>query len=194
MILEKTTLEKTQEKEEKDEETPTFVDVGGLYGELTQEKAADITYRLFACAETYKLEGEPLDFNFIVSTNGGSADEMFSLFDSFRLLREQVNITTIGLGKVKSAGVLLLASGKHRKMGRNCRLMIHNVWTSFDGKLADMKVQMKEFKNMEKRYAKCLSSVTKMSEKEIMKLLNKKIDVYLTPEEALEKGIIDEIF
>jgi ATP-dependent protease ClpP protease subunit len=52
---------------------------------------------------------EPMSF--IVSTWGGSAVDMFSIYDIMRMVRNDCDINTLGIGKVMSAGVLLLAAG-----------------------------------------------------------------------------------
>lgn len=189
----------------------------GLYGDLTEEKASELVYTMFMLSENAKFvltdelkeklenlgEDEEIDtkglekesFKFIVSTYGGSVDEMFSLYDVFRIVRKNCDIETLGLGKVKSAGVLLLASGTKgkRKIGRNCRVMIHNIGGGNQGKFHDMKVGMKQLKNMKKRYIKCLLDETKLTKPQISRFMNKKEDVYLTSEQAIQYGIADEI-
>ena len=66
---------------------------------------------------------------FIISTPGGRASDMFSIYDVMRMVRKDCDIETFGLGQVMSAGTLLLASGTKgkRKIGRNCRVMVHQV-------------------------------------------------------------------
>ncbi len=49
---------------------------------------------------------------FYISTYGGNADDMFSIYDMMNMLpRKTVRFTPIGIGKVMSAGVLVLANG-----------------------------------------------------------------------------------
>jgi ATP-dependent protease ClpP protease subunit len=48
---------------------------------------------------------------FVLSTHGGSAEEMFAIYDVMRNVKKDCDIITSGLGKVMSAGVLLLAAG-----------------------------------------------------------------------------------
>ena len=64
-----------------------------------------------------------------ISTYGGSADDMFGLYDIMRQVKDTSEIHTVGVGKVMSAGVLLLAAGTNgkRKIGKRCRVMIHSV-------------------------------------------------------------------
>ena len=64
--------------------------------------------------------------------------EMFALYDLMRMVREDCGIHTFGIGKVMSAGVLLLAAGTkgERRIGKNCRIMLHRVLTGDSGSLA----------------------------------------------------------
>ena len=81
----------------------------------------------------------------VISTEGGSVQDMFAAYDCMRDVKEH-DIETIGLGKVMSAGVLLLASeqkGK-RRVGRNCRLMLHSISGGNFGSLKELQVDLKK--------------------------------------------------
>jgi len=106
---------------QKKDEPPRLI---GICGDLDEEKAGELLYgmiSLYEAGATYQL-ADPTDensdilasyapFEFIISTLGGSAQEMFGLHDIMRVIRENCDIHTVGLGKVFSAGTLLLASG-----------------------------------------------------------------------------------
>ena len=180
----------------------------GLYGEVTEDNAAETTYSLMALKEMGKKEN-PLDpedpeseivttyepLKFIVSTWGGSAADMFSIYDIMRMVRKDCDIKTLGLGKVMSAGVLLLAAGTkgQRCIGKNCRVMLHGVSAGQQGNISDLENEMAEAKWTQERLVTCLTEETKMTKRYIKKLLAKRMNVYLTAEEAVELGIADEI-
>ena len=140
--------------------------------------------------ETYK----PIDF--YISTFGGSAAEMFSVYDTIRSIRDTTPICTHGLGKVMSAGVPLLAAGTkgHRYIGKNCRVMIHGVISGQHGHLANIANEFEEAKMTQKLYVRALAEETNMDEKYVRRLMNKKTNVYLDAEEAVKLGIADIIF
>ena len=103
--------------------------VVGLFSEVVDEKITEIIHGLLYMNEMNKLEEDPKnkrDIEFYLSTYGGSADDMFALYDMMKIVEEDTDIVTIGMGKVMSAGVLILAAGTKgkRKIGRNCRVMI----------------------------------------------------------------------
>ena len=71
--------------------------------------------------------------------------------------------------------------------------MLHNVSAGSIGALAQMQNELKEIEKIQKQYIEILASETKMTEKQIKRLINKNVNVYLSAEEALELGIVDEI-
>ena len=131
----------------------------------------------------------------MISTTGGLAVEMFSVYDVVRELRSETPVHTKGIGKVMSAGVLLLASGEkgRRKIGRYCRVMIHGVVAGTHGHIADVENEFAETKYTQKMYIKALAEETDMTEKYIKKLMDKKTNIYLDAEEAVNLGIADII-
>tara|TARA_Y100001938_G_scaffold115458_1_gene158886 strand:+ start:18503 stop:19240 length:738 start_codon:yes stop_codon:yes gene_type:complete len=180
----------------------------GIYGDINEEKASEALYGLLMLASrTRMMPEDPEDeestlvevvepIEFVVSTYGGSANEMFALFDAIRMLQDTgPEILTIGLGKVMSAGVLLLASGTKgkRRIGRNCRIMIHGVISGQSGNLIDIENEFDEAKSTQKQYIKALASQTNMTEKYLRELIKRKTNVYFDAEEAVELGIADLI-
>ena len=132
-------------------------------------------------------------FDFFVSSHGGSAVEMFSLYDVMRQIRETMPIHTFGLGKVMSAGTLLLAAGTkgERSIGKFCRVMIHGVISGQHGHLADIENEFDEAKMTQKMYIQALAEETNMTERYIRNLIKKKSNVYLSAQEAVDLGIAD---
>jgi len=100
-----------------------------LMGDVTEEKASELIMALLLLTELSGEEPPWKPMKMYVSTYGGSADEMFGIYDMMTKVKTQCEIHTIGLGKVMSAGTLLLAAGTKGKrlIGRNCRVMIHSV-------------------------------------------------------------------
>jgi ATP-dependent Clp protease protease subunit len=135
-------------------------------------------------------------FELIVSTNGGSALEMFSIYDTIRMIKEKAPVCTVGLGKVMSAGVLVLACGTkgRRKIGKNCRVMIHGVASGYAGSIHSLENELEEVQWIQQQYIRILAAETDMTQKYIKNLISRKVNVYLTAEQAVEYGIADEVF
>jgi ATP-dependent Clp protease protease subunit len=132
---------------------------------------------------------------FYISSYGGNADDMFALYDIMRQIREETEIHTIGMGKVMSAGVLLLAGGTKgkRKIGKNCRVMIHSVIAGNHGNVHNLVNEMEAIQGLQEMYVNSLVEETKMTKPQMKKMLERKVNVYLSAEEAVELGIADEI-
>jgi len=170
----------------------------GLFAELEAEKIAEICHAMLYLNEMNNVAADPSlerPIHFYISTYGGNADDMFALYDLMRIIREETEIHTIGLGKVMSAGVLILAAGTKGKryIGRNCRVMIHSVMGGNQGSLHDMMNEMDAIEQLQQMYIECLVKETKMTESTIKKMLERKVNIYLSAEEAVEYGIADVI-
>ena len=166
-----------------------------LFGDVDEEKASDLCMG-FLLLTDYSQKEAPYDpITFYISTYGGSADEMFSIYDMMSVTKTKCEIETIGLGKVMSAGTLLLAAGTKgkRKVGRHCRIMIHAVAAGSSGELHNIENEVKSIKHIQELYINALSKETHMTKRMIQKLLDRKVNVYLSAEEAVEYGIADEI-
>lgn len=171
----------------------------GLYSTVEDEKIAELTQALLYLNETNKLrnkekeESKPVEF--YINTYGGSADDMFALYDVMKTVMEDTEIHTIGVGKVMSAGTLLLAAGTKgkRKIGKNCRVMIHNVAAGNFGTLPVLANELEAIQQLQDDYISAMVENTKFTRKKLEKLLNEKVNIYLSAEEAVKYGLADEI-
>lgn len=170
----------------------------GLYSEVSDEKIAELTQALLYLNEVNRLrpeKEEPKPVEFYINTYGGSADDMFALYDVMQTVKEETEIHTIGVGKVMSAGTLLLAAGTKgkRKVGRNCRIMIHNVAAGNFGILPNLTNELEAIQQLQDDYISAMVENTKFTRKKLEKLLNEKVNIYLDAEEAVKYGLADEI-
>ena len=161
-----------------------------LFDDLEQEVAAEIVVGMMLMV---KRGRDPIDF--WMSTYGGSADDMFSIYDMMNLVKETCEIHTYALGKVMSAGVLLLAAGTKgkRKIGKNCRIMIHSCNAGNVGDIHNLQNEMDAISDLQDKFISALVSETSLTKRQLKKLLDRKVNVYLTAQEAIEYGIVDEI-
>lgn len=165
-------------------------------GEVTEERAADLISALLVLSQTKAPDAERAEpIKLYVSTYGGSADEMFGIYDVVNFCKKFCDIETIGLGKVMSAGTLMLASGTKgkRKLGKHCRVMIHAVNGGQVGDIHNLQNELEQTVSLQDSYIQALSHETNMTKRQIQTLINRKVNVYLTAEEAIEKGLADEI-
>jgi ATP-dependent Clp protease protease subunit len=176
---------------------PDEMRIVGLFAEVIEEKVAEIVHAFLYLNEVNRElppeKRKPIDF--YISTYGGNADDMFALYDVIRQIRKETEVRTIGMGKVMSAGVLLLAAGTKgkRQIGKNCRVMLHSVAAGSHGSLHNLLNEMEAVQQQQKMYSACLIEETSMTKKDIKNMLERKVNVYLSAEEAVELGIADII-
>ena len=170
----------------------------GMFCDVHEEKVAEIIHAMLYLNEINKLEEKqenkkPIEF--YLSTYGGSADDMFALYDIMRTIRQETEIHTLGLGKVMSAGVLLLAGGTKgkRRIAKNCRVMIHSVAAGNAGALHDLTNELEAIQDLQDMYTSCLAAETNLTEGDIKDMLNRNVNVYLSATEAVKLGIADII-
>ncbi len=176
-----------------------------LFGDIDEPKAGQLCYNLHILSSEVSIVPEDPDdmtkgviatvepIELMICSPGGNASEMFAIYDNMRLVRDTCDIETFGVGKVMSAGVLLLAAGTKgkRKIGKNCRVMIHSVIGGVHGGFHNVENEMDEIRWVQSQYIKMLASETDMSQAQLKKMLQRKVNVYLSAEEAVEMGIAD---
>lgn len=171
----------------------------GVFSDIDEETAAEIIHNLLIMKSVAESSG-PDDLkpsvDFYISTNGGSAHEMFAIYDVMRMVKEHVDICTVGIGKVMSAGTLLLSAGTKgkRKIGKNCRVMIHDVIGGHVGPMNQLKNEMKEISFTQQQYAASLVAESSITEEYMEIILSRGVNSYISAEEALKMGLVDEIF
>ena len=170
--------------------------VVGLFADVNEEKIAEILHNMLFFNQLNLQNPKKMEpITFYISTYGGNADDMFALYDMMRNIRESTEIHTVGLGKVMSAGVLMLAAGTkgQRYVGKNCRVMIHSVMGGNHGSLHNMMNEMEAIEQLQDMYCDALIENTKLTKTKLKNMIERKVNVYLSAEEAVELGIADEI-
>ena len=157
-----------------------------LHGDVNEHTISHVIVQLLQLANQ---NHKPI--HLVISTYGGSVDEMFSLYDTIKSLPCPVH--TIAMGKVMSAGVLLLASGVKGKrlIGKSARIMIHPISGGVFGNVFEAVNEVKEHERLQSLMTDALLRETKMSREEIEKIMKAGHDCYITPEEAIKMGIVD---
>ena len=202
--------EEVCESEEEETKQVTLVDLLGgaedagpegrsimFVGDVTEEKAADLISALLVLSQTKDEDEERAeDIKLYVNTYGGSADEMFAIYDVMNFCKQHCDIQTIGLGKVMSAGTLLLAAGTKGKryLGSHARVMLHAVNGGHVGELHNLQNEMEQMSSLQESYIQAMSNETSMTKRQIQTLIDRKVNVYLSSDEAIEKGLADEVW
>ena len=159
-----------------------------LAGEIEEHMMGAIISQLINLGN---ISDDPV--NIIISTYGGNVRDMFALYDTMKFLKCTVH--TIGLGKIMSAGVLLLAAGEKGKrlIGRNSRVMMHAVASGAFGNIFDIVNEVDEVKILQEKSIEAVAAETKLTKKKISQIYSTKLSNYIDAETALKYGIADKI-
>ena len=156
-----------------------------LTGEIDERKAQQFIRYLVLLSSQNPAE----HITIYISTYGGDMYEMNAMYDAMCLAKCPIH--TIGIGKVMSAGVLLLAAGDRRSIAEHTSIMMHQVNTEVYGTVTDLSIEVKHTKALQDTMYKLYSKYTGKPIKQLETDL--KSDNYLTAQEALDYGLVDEI-
>lgn len=125
-----------------------------------------------------------------IHSGGGDAFAGLSAMDHIRLSR--VPVVTIADGFVASAATFMLVAGTERKAFRSAKILIHQVSTIFSGKYDELLDEVKNSTDVMETMSCVYCQNTKMGKEEIGRLMKKELQ--LNAEDALQKGLVDQIW
>ncbi len=136
-------------------------------------------------------ENPEKDIMLYINSPGGSVTAGFAIYDTMQHIRSDVS--TICLGQAASMGAFLLSSGtKGKRLALpHSRVLIHQPLGGAQGQATDIEIQAAEILRIKKALNEILASNTGQSIKKIEKDTDR--DYIMTPEEALEYGMIDKV-
>jgi ATP-dependent Clp protease protease subunit len=133
------------------------------------------------------------DINFFINSPGGVVTAGMAIYDTMQFIRPEVS--TIVMGQACSMGSLLATSGApgKRKMLPNARHMIHQPSGGARGQATDMQIQVEEILKMKKSLTEIYVKHNSKGKTYEQLLSDMERDKFMSAEEALEYGLIDEI-
>ena len=136
-------------------------------------------------------ENPEKDIMLYINSPGGSVTAGFAIYDTMQHIRADVQ--TICLGQAASMGAFLLCSGtKGKRMALpHSRVLIHQPLGGAQGQATDIEIQAQEILRIKKSLNEIMASNTGQSIKKIEKDTDR--DYIMTPQEALEYGMIDKV-
>jgi len=137
-------------------------------------------------------ENKNQDIQLYINSPGGDVYAGLAIYDTMQFVTCDVSTTCIGIA-ASMAAVLLAAGTKSKRYALpNSRIMIHQPWGGAGGTAIDISIQTKEMLFLKRRLNSILSDCTGREVGSIEKDADR--DYYMSPKEALEIGIIDEVF
>ena len=131
------------------------------------------------------------DITMHIDSPGGSVKSGLSMVDVMDYIK--CDIRTVNTGMAASMGSVLLGAGTKGKRSslRFSRTMLHQSSGGFRGNIQDAEIDMKEWKKINETLFELLGSYCGKTAKQVMKDASR--DLWLSSDEALNYGIIDEI-
>ena len=158
-----------------------------LTGEVNDEVSALI------CAQLLFLEAEDpkKDIYLYINSPGGVVTSGLAIYDTMQYISPDV--ATLCIGQACSMGSFLLAGGAKGKRFSlpNSQIMIHQPSGGAKGQATDIEIQAKLILDLRKRLNKIYADNTGQKLSVIEKAMDR--DNFMTPVEAKEFGLIDEI-
>ena len=157
---------------------------------LTYDIDVDALYHVCTRMDALKKYNKGRDINLIISSYGGDVYSMMGIIDYIKNLEVKVN--TICYGAAMSATAVILACGTGvRSMSENSTVMIHEGSAFEVGKISDVLKTSDHLKLLHKSINEILGEVTEKPKVFWNRI--SKTDTYLTSEQCLKYGVIDEI-
>jgi ATP-dependent Clp protease protease subunit len=131
------------------------------------------------------------DIYLYINSPGGTVYSGLAIYDTIRHLRAPV--ATFCVGMAASMAAVLVAAGAEGKRAAlpNSRIMIHQPSSGAQGTAADIEIAAKEILHIRERLNEILAEHTGQSIERIAEDVDR--DRFMSPEEAVEYGIIDRV-
>lgn len=160
-----------------------------LSDEVRSDTANDVIRKLWYL----ELQDPGKPILLVINSPGGSVDAGFAIWDAVKLISSPVYTLVTGLAASMGSVLSLCASDGKRLATPNSRIMIHQPRLSglIQGQATDLEIQAKEIMKTREALIKVYMDATGKSHDEIDRAIDR--DTWMTPEEAKEFGLLDEI-
>jgi ATP-dependent Clp protease protease subunit len=158
-----------------------------LIGEISYARAAEVIMKMLYL-DNLKRNSE---ISLYINSPGGSVDDTMAIYDTIRFVRSPV--ATYCIGRAQSGAAIILAAGTKgsRFALPHAKVMLHQPWGGVTGQAADIKIQAEEILKAKKMINEILSQHSGQPVEKIAAETER--DRYMTAEEALKYGLIDEV-
>ena len=181
------------------EQTPRGERAYDIYSRLLKERVIFLTGPIedieanLVVAQLLFLEAEnpDKDISLYINSPGGSVTSGLSIYDTMQFIKPDVS--TLCVGQAASMGAVLLAGGAKGKRHAlpNSRVLIHQVMGGFQGQASDIEIHAQEILSIKEKLNKILSTHTGQKIDKITDDSDR--DNFMSPEEAVEYGLIDSL-
>ena len=157
------------------------------------EEINDVTASLVVAQLLYLEAQDPeKDISLYINSPGGSITSGMAIYDTMNFIK--CDVSTICIGMAASMASFLLAAGtkgKHIALP-NSEILIHQPLGGMHGQASDIKIHADHILRIKDKMNRLLSEMTGQPIERVVADTDR--DNYLTPEQALEYGLIDKVF
>ena len=171
-----------------------------IYSRLLRERivflgepvTSDSANRIVAQLLFLEADDPEKDIFLYINSPGGSVYDGLGIFDTMQHVKPDVHTVCVGLAA--SMGAFLLCAGTKGKRSSllHSRIMIHQPLGGARGQASDIRIQADEILFIKDKLNKELSDRTGQPIERIREDTDR--DFYMSPSEAVEYGIIDNVF
>ena len=138
-----------------------------------------------------EAENPSKDISIYVNSPGGVVTSGLAIYDTMQYISP--DISTVCIGQAASMGSLLLAAGAKGKRYclPNSRVMLHQPSGGVQGQATDIEIQAREILLLRSRLNEIYATHTGQKVEIIADAVER--DYFMSPEEAKEFGVIDEV-
>lgn len=132
------------------------------------------------------------DIRILINSPGGMVSSGLAIYDTIKHLK--CDVSTVCIGRAASMGAFLLSAGTKGKRYsmENSSIMIHQALGGIQfGQATDVQIQAENLIFTKRQLNRLLAKTTGRSVEEIERDTER--DFYMTPEDAMKYGIIDEV-
>lgn len=132
------------------------------------------------------------DISLYINSPGGSITSGMAIYDTMNFIK--CDVSTICIGMAASMASFLLAAGtKGKRIALpNSEILIHQPLGGMQGQASDIKIHADHILRIKDKMNRLLSEMTGQPIERVVADTDR--DNYLTPEQALEYGLIDKVF
>lgn len=131
----------------------------------------------------------------VIDSYGGEVYSLLSMLDTISAC--PIPVATVATGKAMSCGAVLLTAGTPglRYVAPTASIMIHEVASGMKGKVEEIKADVQESDRLNKLIFSLMAKNCKRNAEYFQEIIHEKnhADWYLTAEEALKHGVVDQI-
>lgn len=158
-----------------------------LWGEIAPPTAGGLIMRLLEL----QANQPGRDIHLYINSPGGSVDDTLAIYDTMQFLNSDV--ATYCVGQAASGAAMILAAGTKGKRFAlpHSKVMIHQPWGGVTGQASDIQIQAEEILKAKRLLNELMAKHTSRDVEQIEEETER--DRYMTPLQAKEYGIVDEI-